>query len=386
MATVPQFKDCLAELIETPSVSSVDPELDMSNRPVADLLSHWLEDLGFKVEQLPVKDGKVNVLATAGSGKGGLVLSGHTDTVPYGERTWSRDPFRLVESDNRFYGLGTSDMKSFFAFVVDVLRGTNLMGLKRPLSVLATCDEESSMAGAHALMQSKRTLGRYALIGEPTGLQPVILHKGAMMESIRLIGRAGHASDPALGNNALEGMHTVMSALIQWREELQRASRDDRFHVPVPTLNLGCIQGGDNPNRICAACDLKIDIRILPGMTLEDTRAAMRRAVLRSIDGNGLAVEFDTILEVPAMATPGSSDIVGLAERLCGGTAGSIAFGTEGPFLNAMGLDTVILGPGDIAQAHQADEYLSTDRIEPMRRILAQMVGHFCMKEAEDAA
>lgn len=383
---IPDFKECLSELIRTPSVSSVNPDLDMSNRPVADLLANWLEDLGFRVEHLPVRDGKVNVLASAGSGEGGLVLSGHMDTVPYDERAWSRDPFRMVEADDRLYGLGASDMKSFFAFVVDALRGTRLAGLKRPLYILATCDEESSMAGVRALMQSKRILGRHALIGEPTGLQPVNLHKGAMMESIRLIGRAGHASDPALGNNALDGMHTVMGALIEWREELQRASRDDRFHVPVPTLNLGCIQGGDNPNRICAACELKIDIRVLPGMTLEDARGAMRRVVLRTVDGSGLAVEFDTILEVPAMATPAASDIVRFAERLCGRTAGSIAFGTEGPFLNAMGMDTVILGAGDIAQAHQADEYLAIDRIAPMRRILTQMVGHFCIEETGHAA
>ncbi|MBI2969217.1 MAG: acetylornithine deacetylase [Gammaproteobacteria bacterium] len=380
------FKECLAELIATPSVSSVDPALDMGNRPLAELLANWFEDLGFSVECLPVADGKVNVLAKAGRGDGGLVLSGHTDTVPCDEHAWTRDPFKLEERDGRLYGLGTSDMKSFFAFVREALRALGPGALKRPLYLLGTCDEESSMAGARALVESGRPLGRYALIGEPTGLQPVILHKGAMMESIRLIGRAGHASDPALGNNALEGMHAVMDALMQWREELQRTARDERFQVPVPTLNFGCIRGGDNPNRICAECELKIDMRILPGTEIEDARSAMRRAVLRAVDGSGLIVEFGAIMDgVPALATPETSEIVKCAERLSGRRAGSVAFGTEGPYLNAMGMDTVILGAGDIAQAHQADEYLATERIAPMLAIVQGIIEQFCGAEESHA-
>jgi acetylornithine deacetylase len=381
---LPDFRECLAALIATPSISSVDPLFDMSNRPLADLLAGWFESLGFSVEYLPVpgRPEKVNLLAAAGRGEGGLVLSGHMDTVPCTASAWSADPFRLVERDGRWYGLGTTDMKSFFALAVEVLRELDLSKLRRPLYLLATCDEESSMAGAEALSRSGRALGRHALIGEPTGLKPVNLHKGAMVETVRLIGRGGHSSDPALGVSAIEGMHTALTALMEWRNALQAEHRDLRFRVPVPTLNFGCIHGGDNANRISENCELTMDLRPLPGMDIEDTRAGMRRTVMEAIDGRGLAVEFTSVFPgMPPMETPATAEIVRVAERLSGASAESVAFATEGPYLNAMGMQTVVLGPGDIAQAHQADEYLAIERAAPMQRILKEMIGHFCLRE-----
>lgn len=380
--SLPTFQECFARLIASPSISSLDPAWDQSNRPIADLLANWLGDLGFSVEMIPVSGGpeKVNLLAAAGRGEGGLVLSGHTDTVPYNEQAWDQDPFQLREADNRFYGLGTSDMKSFFPIVLDVLKELDITKLIQPLFVLATCDEESTMAGAKALAASQRSLGRYALIGEPTGLKPVHMHKGVMFERIKLAGRSGHASDPALGINALEGMNTVINNLIQWRSEFQSRYRNTSFKVPVPTLNFGCIHGGDNPNRICEMCEMQIDVRLLPGMDIEASRASLRRRVMESIDGSGLTVEFDCIFPgLPAMETDAGAGIVKLAEKLSGNTSGTVAFGTEGPYLNVLGMQTVILGPGDIEQAHQANEFLSMDRIEPMKNIVRGMIKHYCM-------
>ena len=184
-------------------------------------------------------------------------------------------------------------MKGFFAVVLEALRGLDLASLKRPLVLLATADEESGMCGARSLARLERRLGRHALIGEPTGLRPVRLHKGITMEAIRIQGRSGHSSDPALGNNALEGLHRVMGELLAWRQSLQAQHRNPLFAVEVPTLNLGHVHGGDNPNRICGQCELHIDIRPLPGMSLEDLREALdrrrarwpRRAALRSNGG-----------------------------------------------------------------------------------------------------
>jgi acetylornithine deacetylase len=258
----------------------------------------------------------------------------------------------------------------------------DLKSLRSPLYVLATADEESTMAGAKALVASGRGLARYALIGEPTGLRPVNLHKGVMMDTIRLLGRAGHASNPALGISALEGMHAVIGALVELRARMQRNHRNDRFQVPEPTMNLGSVHGGDSPNRICAECELKIDVRPLPGMDLTELRADIHRCAMQAVDGTGLAIEFDPApVDLPAMETPESSEIVRQAERLAGVPPASVCFGTEGPFFNAMGMETVVLGPGDIDQAHQANEYLDAARIAPMQRILAGMIDHFCMKE-----
>ena len=151
-------------------------------------------------------------------------------------------------------------------------RGLRAADLTAPLILLATADEESSMDGAHLLVEQQRPRAAHAIIGEPTGLRPVRMHKGIAMEAIRLKGRSGHSSDPALGVNALDGMHQALDELITWRSELQARYRNPLFAVEVPTVNLGHIHGGDNPNRICAECELHFDIRPLPGMDLEELR------------------------------------------------------------------------------------------------------------------
>ncbi len=381
---LPEFMDCFSELIASPSVSSVDASLDQSNKAVIDLLAEWLEELGFAIELVQVNDNplKQNLIACAGRGEGGLVLSGHTDTVPFNESAWNSDPFRLMEKDNRLYGLGTSDMKGFFPIVIEMLKLAELGRIKQPVYVLATCDEESTMAGARALVDNNRKLGRYALIGEPTGLKPVNMHKGIMMERINLIGQSGHASDPSLGISALEGMNAVINNLLKWRVKMQTENTDAAFRVPVPTLNFGQIRGGDNPNRICANCELNVDIRLLPGMEIEQMRADFRKSVMQAVDGSGLVVEFEAIIPgLPSFHTDGEAEIVKVAEKLAGEPAQTVAFGTEGPYFNLLGMDTVVLGPGDIAQAHQANEYLSMDRIEPMLALLSRTYEYFCLKE-----
>jgi acetylornithine deacetylase len=200
------------------------------------------------------------------------------------------------------------------------------------------------------------------------------------MEGIRLTGRSGHSSDPSLGNSALEGMHKVIGELLAWRGELQARHRDPRFTVPVPTLNLGHIHGGDNPNRICGQCDLHIDLRPLPGMELDELRATMERRLGETLAGSGLQLEVRRLFHgTPPMHTPETSAIVQTAERLTGHDAVAVAFCTEGPYLNQLGMDTVILGPGDIAQAHQPDEYLALERIDPMVGILKGLIQRFCL-------
>lgn len=379
----------LHALVATPSVSSVNPALDMGNRAVIDLLASWLDDLGFRVEILRVgsRVDKANLIAILGSGDHGLVLSGHTDTVPYDEGRWRYDPFALTETERRLYGLGTSDMKAFFALAITAARAFKPRDLKHPLCILATADEESTMRGAKALVsnlaESDRRLGRYAVIGEPTGLRPVHMHKGILMETVRVHGRSGHSSDPSLGANALEGMHRGISALMAWREDLQRHHRNPLFQVPVPTLNFGYIHGGDNPNRICAECELQIDLRPLPGMDLGELREALRRQVQESLRNSDVTVSFETLFDgIPPMETDPASPIVRVAEELAHQRACAVAFATEGPFLNALGLDTVILGPGDIDQAHQPDEFLSLDRIKPTLRVLHGLIDKFCVKES----
>src|SRR5690606_14171231 len=205
-------------------ISSALKEWDHSNGPVVTLLAQWLEELGFvaEIKAVPGYPGKFNLIAVKGSGPGGLVLAGHTDTVPYNAERWSQDPFKLTERDQRFYGLGTCDMKGFFAVVIEAIRRLDEAAYQQPLIILATADEESSMGGARALAAQGFPKARYAVIGEPTGLRPIRMHKGIMMESLRVTGQAGHSSDPSLGRNAIDALHDMMGALIQLRRQLQQ--------------------------------------------------------------------------------------------------------------------------------------------------------------------
>jgi len=219
------------------------------------------------------------------------------------------------------------------------------------------------------------------VIGEPTGLRPVRAHKGVMAEAIRLTGRSGHASDPALGNNALDGMHEVLTALFAWRDELKRTQHDPAFAIDYPTVNAGHIHGGDNFNRICGHCELHIDIRPLPHQEPDALRAELRERVTAISARRGLELDFAPLFpSIPPSETAAGAAIVKAAELLTGHPAEAVSFGTEAPFLNALGMETIVLGPGDIEQAHQPNEFLALDRIEPMLQHLRGLIHRFCVQ------
>lgn len=381
-AVVPDLTGRLRRLISTCSISSSLPEYDHSNLEVIVLLAEWFEALGFAVEILPVagEPGKANLIATLGQGDGGLVLAGHTDTVPCNPDRWQSDPFTLSERDNRFYGLGTCDMKGFFALVIEAVQELRAADLQQPLIVLATADEESSMCGARALAEQGQPKGRYAVVGEPTSLQPVRMHKGIMMESVRLTGKAGHSSDPALGVNALDAMVPLLGELQNLRAELAQQYRNAHFAVQVPTLNLGCIHGGDNPNRICGACELAFDLRTLPGMSNDDLREELRRRLAPLAEQHQVSFELTPLFPgVEAFASAETSPLVEAAERLTGQRSQAVNYATEAPFLQALGIDTIVLGPGSIDQAHQPDEYLALDQINPCVELIRALIRDFCL-------
>ncbi len=236
------------------------------------------------------------------------------------------------------------------------------------------------MNGAKALAEAGKPKGRYAVIGEPTGLRPVRMHKGIMMERLVFEGQSGHSSDPSLGNNALEGMQEAMTELLGLRRRWQERYRNDQFQVQVPTLNLGCIHGGDNPNRICARCELHFDLRPLPGMQMAELRQAILDQVRPLADRRGLAMTFEPLFDgVPPFETAADSELVRTCERLTGHQAQAVAFATEAPWLQQLDLETLVMGPGSIDQAHQPDEYLDLSQVKPGVELLKQLIQRFCV-------
>lgn len=386
---VPGIQQMLATLVATPSISSVSSQWDQSNEGVISQLSQWLSALGFRVETMavPGAHGKYNLIATRGEGPGGLVLSGHTDTVPFDDSRWQTDPFTLSERGDRWYGLGTCDMKGFFPLAIEAAWRARDEAFREPLVVLATADEESAMGGARELVRAGRPRGRYAVIGEPTELRPVRLHKGIMMERLYLQGRSGHSSDPSLGRNALEGMNAALTEILALRRELQQHYRHPGFRVDVPTLNPGHIHGGDNPNRICAECELHFDLRPLPGMDIAELRRLILDRVAPIARARELECTFEPLFDgVPPFEQAEHSRLVALCEQMTGHSAEGVAFATEAPFLQSLGMETLVLGPGSINQAHQPDEFLALSQIEPMVDILSGLIRRCCIEPGEETS
>lgn len=375
-------REMIDRLVSVPSVSAVEPSLDTSNRPVVDMMAGWLEDEGWSVElvEVPGRD-KANILATRGRGEGGLVLAGHTDTVPFDDGKWSSDPFRVREHGGALYGLGISDMKAFFALAIEAARAFDDGDLREPLILLGTADEESGMDGARALVDAGKPRARRAIIGEPTGLAPVRMHKGCAMERLELTGKSGHSSDPRYGASALDAMYDAMRELYALRSELARDHRNEGLEPAWPTLNLGRIAGGDNPNRICARAELDYDVRVLPGMDFAEVRGAIHERVARALAGRGVQIAHLSLTRhVPPFETPADAPLVRALEALTGHASIGVSFGTEAPFLSELGMSTVVLGPGDIAVAHQPDEHLPLARIDPMIQILRGAIERFCVR------
>lgn len=378
--TLPDLKQRLQQLLATASVSSADPRWNMSNRPVIDLLAGWFEQLGFRCRIQPLADGKANLIACYGSGSGGLVLSGHTDTVPFDEARWRFDPLSLNEADNRFYGLGSADMKSFFALIIEAVLPLLEQDFQHPLIVLATADEESSMNGARALSEADFSQPRAAIIGEPTGLKPVHMHKGIMMQRLLVTGQSGHSSNPALGRNALDAMHDMLGVLKQLRSDWQQRYQNPGFAVSYPTMNFGCIHGGDNPNRICNSCELHFDVRALPGMSSDNISQVILEQLAPVAAQHQVALQFEPLFApVEAFAESPDSELVRLAGQLSGHVPEAVAFATEAPFLQQLGMPTIVMGPGHIDQAHQPDEYIAFDQIKPAVTLLRQFIRHYCL-------
>jgi len=382
---VPELLTMFDRLVASPSVSCTEAALDQSNRGVVELLAEWCEALGFRceIQPIPEQPGKANLIAVLGEGSGGLVFAGHTDTVPFDADLWHGDPFRLSVREGRLYGLGATDMKGFFPVALEAAAAFRDTRLREPLILVATADEESSMDGAKALVGAGRPRARHAVVGEPTDLRPVRLHKGMMMEAVTVTGRSGHSSNPALGASALEGMHRVIGELLGFRAELAARHRNTLFDVEVATLNLGCIHGGDNPNRICGQCELHFDLRPLPGMEPEELREAIRARLARVAAETGLGIGLRPLFPgLRPFAEEATAPIVRAAEELTGHAAGNVGFATESPFLQALGMQTVVLGPGSIRQAHQPDEYMEQHQIEPAVAVLSQMIRRFCVDPA----
>ncbi|WAI18228.1 MAG: acetylornithine deacetylase [Buchnera aphidicola (Acyrthosiphon caraganae)] len=376
---IPSFIQVYKSLIKIPTISSNNKLIDQSNKNFIDLLSNYFSDLDFSINnyQIPHTN-KFNMLACIGSGNGGLLLSGHSDTVDFDENAWTKDPFTLTEADNRFYGLGTVDMKGFFAFILDVISSINIKKITKPIYILATANEETDMSGVKHFIKSTIIKPDCIIIGEPTSLKLINAHKGHVSYSIEVLGNTGHSSNPDNGVNSIEIMYHIIKSLLILQKHFKRKYRHQDFSIPYPTMNLSAIHGGDAINRICSLCTLNFEIRPIPGLTLTQIEILIKEKLEKIIKKWSNRIFIKKLFSsVPAYKCSYKDNTIQILEKLCQLNSTSENYCTEAPFLEKIA-PTLILGPGSIEQAHQPDEYLSHSFIRPTKKIINKLIHKFC--------
>jgi acetylornithine deacetylase len=363
-----------------------------SNLPIADFLCDYLDRPGVRIARNPSADGgKTNVIAWIGpepeGDRQGIVLSGHMDVVPADEEGWRHDPFSLADEGDRFVGRGSCDMKGFLALAanlaVEAVTGAKRDRWRAPLALVFTYDEEVGTLGAKRLTESfpeADRLPRSAIIGEPTSLKVARTHKGHTKIRVILRGVSAHSGYPHLGTNAIEPAGRVIVALTHLRQELESerpANRDLFPEVPFVPLNVGTVHGGSAINVVPDRCIVEVGVRALPGISSEELIDRMNRAVRES------AAPFEPEIEMLSDSPPLLLDEASPIHRhLCGlvgqDAGSSVSFATDAGWLQQLGIDCAIFGPGSIAVAHKPNEYIPKDEFAAARGLLERTVKRFC--------
>lgn len=364
-----------------------------SNLPLIDWVDAYLSSHGITTHRHYNEDNeKAALFAHVGPEvAGGLVLSGHTDVVPVQGQPWSSDPFQVVERDGKLFGRGTCDMKGFDALAIWALVEGHYDDLQRPLQIALSYDEEIGCTGAAPLIEAMARIlpkASAVIVGEPSMMQAVTGHKGGTGYQVQMRGFEVHSSIMHTGVNAImEG-----AKLIEWANAMNAQNRARRpsdmdavFDPPWTTLHVGQIAGGTAHNITALNCRFGFDFRFVPGDSAETWKTRFRSKVaeveaeMKAVQPTA-QIELEEFFSLPALVPETDGEAEALVRRLTGDNAAHVvSYGTEaGHFQNA-GYSAVICGPGDIAQAHQPDEYLSLAQFEAgqvfMQRLLDLLRG-----------
>lgn len=323
---------------------------------------------------------KANLFATVGEGKpAGVIVSGHTDTVPWDGQDWSMDPLSAELRGGRLYGRGSADMKGFIGLAVAQVPAYLAAELPFAVHLAFSYDEEVGCFGAPRLIADLRQRGIAPLaciVGEPTGMVPALAHKGVYRWRCCVTGHAAHSSLTPQSVNAIEVGARVIGKLTDMSERWRDGTRYEGFDVPYTTGSVGVIQGGIADNIVPAECHFHYEFRNLPGTEVAAMQAevlsfaAQLEPAMRAVAPEA-GIRFETICETPAFLARADDFAVLLAGRLADVQATTlVAFGTEAGLFQRAGIPTVVCGPGHIAQAHQPDEYVALEQLAAGERFL----------------
>jgi len=377
--------DLIRTLIAFPTVSRD------SNLELIDWVRELLRPLDADVRLSFDRDKrKANLFATMGPrGEPGIVLSGHTDVVPVEGQDWSSDPFVLSERDGRLYGRGTSDMKSFIACVLAVVPGFVRRGLRTPVHLAFSYDEEVGCLGVRGLIADLQQAGirpRSCIVGEPTEMRPVIAHKGKQSYRCTVRGLASHSAYAPYGVNAVEAAAEAVAFLKQLaRRHRDRGPYDRGFDVAYTTVHTGVIRGGTALNIVPHDCVFDFEFRNLPGDDPEELLREFKAHVHAVIEPEMHAVDprsgfsLEKLSEMPALTTGPEAGITALVQELSGTSEiAKVSFGTEAAHFQVAGVPTVVCGPGSIREAHKPDEFVTLTQVAQceafLHRLCARLV------------
>ena len=376
--------EMLAKLVAFPT------ESQRSNLDLIHFVRDYLAGHGVSSHLVPSEDGqKANLFATIGpSTDGGAVLSGHTDVVPVAGQDWSTDPWMLTEKDGKLFGRGSCDMKGFDAIALALVPDMLKAGLKRPVHIALSYDEEVGCYGAPFMIAEMARQGikpSAVIVGEPSMMQVVTGHKGGTRMKTTVRGFAVHSSRMDLGVSAV----MVGARLIAWFEDQMaaRAAAADPgspFMPPYATFHSGVVKGGTAANITAELCEFVAEFRVIPPEDpLEDY--ARYLAYIRDVieppmkaKSAKAGVDVELLSSIPPLRPEVDGEAERLARRITGDNGSHVvAYGTEGGQFQEVGWSTVVCGPGDIAQAHQPDEFIEISQMAAgeqfVRRLIAEL-------------
>ena len=361
-----------------------------SNLALIDWIRDYLEGHGFAATLTFDDDRrKANLFATlaavdGNATTGGIVLSGHTDVVPVDNQPWESDPFTVTLRDDRLYGRGVTDMKSFsavgLAFVPEFVR----RGVTKPLHFALSYDEEVGCIGVRRLIADIVARGvrpAACIVGEPTGMELVVAHKGKKAWRCRVRGFEAHSSLTPSGVNAVQIACEIVAYIAKRAREFRdEGKRDDAYDVPYTTAHVGTIRGGTALNIVPRDCTFDFEIRHLPfddpDVFICDVEQFAARFLpsMHAVDP-GTHIEFDPLSTLPGFDTDDGSEVTALGHA-CNATksVGKVSFGTEASLFHGADIPTVICGPGHIAQAHQPNEWVSLDQVARCETFMQRLV------------
>jgi len=334
---------------------------------------------------------KANLFATLGRGEGGIVLSGHTDVVPVERQPWDCDPFVLIEKQGRLYGRGTADMKSFIACALAIVPDMVERGLRAPLHLAFSYDEEVGCLGVGRLISDLGRAGirpSSCIVGEPTLMKPIIAHKGKKGYRCTVKGLAGHSAYAPRGVNAVEYAAEAVSFLRNMARRHRDCGPYDRgFDVAYTTVHTGVIQGGTALNVIPHECTFDFEFRHLPGDDPDRLFGEFSNYLKTTLEPEMRKVHAEAgfrvepLSGIPMLETSPESEVVALAQELTGEREfGKVSFGTEASHFQSAGIPTVVCGPGSIEQAHKPNEYVTLEQVARCEAFLHALADRICSK------